>query len=703
MGVDVGAWLGQGGRSLSWLDDPATAVDYPVFRQLVLGSLAMAGEPAMGLLVGERLLASTHGILGYAAMSSWTIRQATSCSSASRGSRTPFLQVSHEVQRGRAVRVGESLPLGDIQRPVLEAVVLSVKNVLDSISMGACRVLRVSFPFEAPDYEALAREMFGCELAYGQRWGGLTLPADMLDVPLRMADPQAFHEAAAICERELDKLRANESLAARVRRLLLEKQNGFPSLQVTARLCRLTPRSRSRWSSTMGPCGWRCETRASASPRRSFPTSSSASIRCAGRRGATSRGRASASRWCRSSPASTAARSRWRASRGGGRASPCASLGAPTTCPGSTSRSRPTPSTAASTRAGSEPFVAEALQWLPGETAPEPAVEAAVGGLPRKRIVLADDNADMRDYVRRLLAREHEVVVVGDGRQALEEVRARRPDMLLSDVMMPEMDGIELLGAVRADPSLSTLPVLLLSARAGEEARLGGLEVGADDYVTKPFSAKELTARVRSQLHLADLRQQAREATEASERLYRQLIEGAQDGIVVVDREGVATLANTAAQRMFGYDERSLVGLSVTDLLAPELRDQHRRDLAEYARSGGGALAGHFVELRGLSAQRRGVSHGRRGVGGRSAGGAGDHVRRARHVRASAAAVARDAVRAARVAGAAERRDGARDQQPHRVHRQQPGRAGPGHPRDALGAGGVPPGRRHAGRGPPRR
>jgi len=260
----------------------------------------------------------------------------------------------------------------------------------------------------------------------------------------------------------------------------------------------------------------------------------------------------------------------------------------------------PQPSTAASTREASEPFVAEALQWLPGETAPEPAPEPSVGGLPRKRIVLADDNADMRDYVRRLLAREHEVVVVGDGRQALEEVRARRPDMLLSDVMMPGMDGIELLRAVRADPSLSTLPVLLLSARAGEEARLGGLEVGADDYLTKPFSARELTARVRAHLHLAELREQARQATEASERLYRQLIEGAQDGIVVVDREGVATLANSAAQRMFGYEERSLVGLAVSELLAPELRDQHRRDLAEYARSGGGALSGRFVELRGL-------------------------------------------------------------------------------------------------------
>jgi PAS domain S-box-containing protein len=255
--------------------------------------------------------------------------------------------------------------------------------------------------------------------------------------------------------------------------------------------------------------------------------------------------------------------------------------------------------TAGVTQSQLDAFMAEAQQWTPAEEAHPPAAPTAVAGAPRKRIVLADDNADMRDYVRRLLEHEHDVVAVGDGRHALEEVRARRPDLLLSDVMMPVMDGLELLREVRADPTLRTLPVLLLSARAGEEARVGGLEVGADDYLTKPFSARELTARVRTQLHLADLREKAREATEASERLYRQLIEGAQDGIVVVDREGAATLANTAAQRMFDYDERSFVGRSVTELLSPELRDEHRRDLEEFASSGGGALAGRFVELRG--------------------------------------------------------------------------------------------------------
>lgn len=247
MGVDVASWLSASGLSESWLRDPRSTVEFPQFRQLVLHSLSMSREDAMGLLVGERLLASTHGLLGYAASSSGTLRQAIEVFERFTRLRAPFLAVSHTVRAGQVrVRIDEALPLGDIRRSVLEAVVLSVKNVLDSISLGACRVVRVSFPFPAPGYASLAREMFGCDVAYGQPWAGFTLPADVLDVPLRMSDPQAFDDAAAFCQRELDKLRANESLSARVRRLLFEKQNGFPSLQVTARLCRLTPRTLHR-------------------------------------------------------------------------------------------------------------------------------------------------------------------------------------------------------------------------------------------------------------------------------------------------------------------------------------------------------------------------------------------------------------------------------------------------------------------------
>ena len=247
IGVDVGAWLAASGLSLRWLRDPRSTVEFSEFRQLVLRSLTMSGEGAMGLLVGERLLANTHGFLGFAALSSGTLRQAIEVFERFARLRAPFLEVTHAVHEGEVrMRFHEVLPLGDVQRSVLEAVVLSVKNVLDTISLGACRVLRVGFPFPAPDYASLARELFACEVLYAQAWTGITLPEAVLDLPLRMADPQAFEQAAATCERELEKLRADESLSARVRRLLLEKQNGFPSLQVTARLCHLTPRTLHR-------------------------------------------------------------------------------------------------------------------------------------------------------------------------------------------------------------------------------------------------------------------------------------------------------------------------------------------------------------------------------------------------------------------------------------------------------------------------
>ena len=110
-------------------------------------------------------------------------------------------------------------------------------------------------------------------------------------------------------------------------------------------------------------------------------------------------------------------------------------------------------------------------------------------------IVVADDNADMRDYLTRLLRLNGEVLAVPDGQAALEAVRTRKPDLLVTDVMMPGLDGLGLLRAMRADPELRDVPIIMLSARAGEESRVEGLDAGADDYLTKPFSARELIAR----------------------------------------------------------------------------------------------------------------------------------------------------------------------------------------------------------------
>ena len=141
------------------------------------------------------------------------------------------------------------------------------------------------------------------------------------------------------------------------------------------------------------------------------------------------------------------------------------------------------------------------------DQAPAPE-QIRVSGGSRPRILWADDNADMRDYVGRLLAEHYDVTPVGDGVAALASARAAPPDLVLSDIMMPGMDGFELLRELRADERTRTVPVVLLSARAGEESAVEGLQAGADDYLVKPFSARELLARVRTHLELARLRRE---------------------------------------------------------------------------------------------------------------------------------------------------------------------------------------------------
>lgn len=246
-GVSVDEWLRRGGMQEADLAKSDRMMPYPQFRRLVLSALVAAREPALGLFVGERLVASTHGIVGAAAVNSSTVRQALDVAERFSRLRSSLIAISHEIgmHQGR-VLFTEALPLGDIQRPLLEAVVLSIKNVLDEITMGACQVHEVSFPFPEPEYAALARDVFRCKVRYGRTWAGFSVPAQVLDLPLKLADPAAFEEAALICQRELDRIAAEESMGARVRRLLLEKQNGFPSLQVTARLFHLTPRTLHR-------------------------------------------------------------------------------------------------------------------------------------------------------------------------------------------------------------------------------------------------------------------------------------------------------------------------------------------------------------------------------------------------------------------------------------------------------------------------
>jgi len=173
-----------------------------------------------------------------------------------------------------------------------------------------------------------------------------------------------------------------------------------------------------------------------------------------------------------------------------------------------------------STALGAPHFVEEALGWLPEAGQVDErgiehiAARQSQNAAPAERahILLADDNADMRDYVRRLLASRYEVEVVADGEAALSAIARRKPDLVLSDIMMPRLDGMELVSRLRADPQTNTLPIILLSARAGEESRVEGMQAGADDYLIKPFSARELLARVEAHVKIARLRRDAEQA-----------------------------------------------------------------------------------------------------------------------------------------------------------------------------------------------
>jgi signal transduction histidine kinase len=174
-----------------------------------------------------------------------------------------------------------------------------------------------------------------------------------------------------------------------------------------------------------------------------------------------------------------------------------------------------------STAVGAKPFVEEALRWLPDSAAgsaeifsmhnavhdellPVPCPPASQGAV-RPRVIVADDNADMRQYLSRLLSEQYETETVADGQAALQAAHKNPPDLIISDVMMPILDGFELLKVLRSEEETRTIPVVLLSARAGEESRVEGIEAGADDYLIKPFSARELLARVSGRLEIARL------------------------------------------------------------------------------------------------------------------------------------------------------------------------------------------------------
>jgi signal transduction histidine kinase len=235
-------------------------------------------------------------------------------------------------------------------------------------------------------------------------------------------------------------------------------------------------------------------------------------------------------------------------------------------------------------------YVAEADGWVqPAAAALDDALDATLAQRMLGRLLIVDDNADMRDYLQRLLRGQWQVEVCDNGVEALEAVARRAPDIILSDVMMPRLDGFGLLAALRANVATRDIPFMLLSARAGEEARLEGLQAGADDYLVKPFSGRELAARI----DLLRLRQQARVVERAVSRRTQSIFSQAPVAITILrGPQHVFEQANAYYQEIIG--PRPLVGLPIREAL-PEVEGQGIFELLDGVYNTGRPFVGRSV------------------------------------------------------------------------------------------------------------
>ncbi|MEU7524156.1 ATP-binding protein [Saccharothrix sp. NPDC042600] len=208
------------------------------------------------------------------------------------------------------------------------------------------------------------------------------------------------------------------------------------------------------------------------------------------------------------------------------------------------------------------PYLDEALSWT---TDPRPT-PATTGG--RDRLLVVEDNHDLRDYLLGLLDGHYDVELAEDGADALDRVRRARPDLVLADVMMPRLDGFGLLAAIRTDPALRDLPVVLLSARAGEEAAAEGFAAGADDYLVKPFSAADLLTRLRANLERA--RARSRDVAWRAA-----VVRSLHDGVFVADATGTLVEVNDAFERITGLTRKDPSPV-------PEVTDDERELLVRH-------------------------------------------------------------------------------------------------------------------------
>ncbi|GLV59346.1 two-component hybrid sensor and regulator [Dictyobacter sp. S3.2.2.5] len=253
------------------------------------------------------------------------------------------------------------------------------------------------------------------------------------------------------------------------------------------------------------------------------------------------------------------------------------------------------------------PYVAEAMHWL-AETQQKNAahidemeafpisshysepLQSELDAHPG-HVLVVDDNADMRAYLQRLLSPTYQVELAADGSQALTIAREQHPDLIISDIVQPELDGFALLKELRADQATADIAVMLLSARTGEETIVEGLGLGAEDYLVKPFSARELMARVALRMDMARLHKRTRQ-TRAH--LYELLMQAPAHICVLQGPEHIYALANPLYMQLLG--QRPILGKSVREVL-PEIEGQGYFEMLDQVYQTGKAISGIEARL----------------------------------------------------------------------------------------------------------
>ena len=201
----------------------------------------------------------------------------------------------------------------------------------------------------------------------------------------------------------------------------------------------------------------------------------------------------------------------------------------------------------------------------------------------RPRVLVAEDDADLRQYIVGVLGERYRTEAVAKGSAALASALTQTPDLILTAEMMPRLDGVGLLTALRADPRTSGVPVIMMTARANEDSRVEEMQQGADGYLEKPFSTRELLACVAAQQQMARMRREAHDALRASEAHHRVLFEHTADGIVLTDATGRYVDVNAAACKLLGYSREEVLARTTRDVLEPDEWSRIAPEIAQCA------------------------------------------------------------------------------------------------------------------------